>query len=89
MAVSSYIRGGAKAVRKGISNVGSYLLKPVDRLIEKDKQMQEARRKSAPAYNRMKEEEDRKKREEEMKKDMETKDKGTPKTKSYVKKRYA
>lgn len=93
---ASYIRGGANAVKKGISKVGSYILRGLDSLEESRKEMQEARNNSAPAYRRMKEEEERKQNEaqrrkdqldEEMKYNLEAKAKGTSKMKSYVRKR--
>lgn len=92
MALSSYIRGGAKAVKKGISTAGSYLLKPVDAWIEKDKKIQAAKREaneklirqnfgSVEAYEKLQEEERMR-----TKKNLEAKQKGTP-AGSYVKKR--
>lgn len=92
MAIGSYIRGGASAVKKGISTVGSYMLKPVDRFIEQDRAAQAARREnerkmivrnfgSVERY-----EAQRKETEAVIKKRLEDKQKGTPAS-SYVKKR--
>lgn len=92
MAVSSYIRGGAKAVKKGISTVGSYLLKPIDAMIEADKRyvagQKEKEKKdierafgSVGNYEKFQEEERLR-----TKKNLEAKQKATP-TGSYVKKR--
>lgn len=90
MAIGSYIRGGAKAVKKGLSTVGTYLLKPIDAVIAKEKEVERQRversRKmidenfgNIEVYNKLQEEERLR-----MKKNLEAKEKGMKKA-SYVK----